>query len=435
MAGADRMYDALFRQVGVIRAQTFSDLIDIPAALATGRSLHGKRVAVLTSTGGAGTLVSDALGVSGFETPPPDDATAATLRALQTGDHAALDRNPIDVTLAGLQPDLLRGAIRALLASPSYDAVAIIVGSSGLAMPGLMADAIHDCLPESDKPVLAYVSPHAPQVAAVLNQRGVPAFSAPESCAVAFGAMLAAARPVPTVVAAPLPCDVDTSDIAPGSLDEAAAKALFARFGVPGVRESVVADAAQAVAAAHDLSDRVVLKMLSSTVTHKSDVGGVAVNVAPGDIAMRLDAMRNDVLRHTGSAPERYLVQEMVSGGVEMILGMHRDALGTAILLGMGGVTAELFQDTTMRLLPPSGGLTRDEALSMIRELKTWPLLDGYRGRPKGDVDALADAIVAFSSMTAALGSRLIEAEINPLFVLSAGQGVRAADGVAVLGT
>jgi acyl-CoA synthetase (NDP forming) len=435
MAGADRMYDALFRQVGVIRAQTFSDLIDIPAALATRRSLHGKRVAVLTSTGGAGTLVSDALGVSGFETPPPDDATAATLRALQTGDHAALDRNPIDVTLAGLQPDLLRGAIRALLASPSYDAVAIIVGSSGLAMPGLMADAIHDCLPESDKPVLAYVSPHAPQVAAVLNQRGVPAFSAPESCAVAFGAMLAAARPVPTVVAAPPPRDVDTSDIAPGSLDEAAAKALFARFGVPGVREAVVANAAQAVAAAHDLGDRVVLKMLSSTVTHKSDIGGVAVNVAPGDIAMRLDAMRNDVLRHTGSAPERYLVQEMVSGGVEMILGMHRDALGTAILLGMGGVTAELFQDTTMRLLPPSGGLTRDEALSMIRELKTWPLLDGYRGRPKGDVDALADAIVAFSSMTAALGPRLIEAEINPLFVLPAGQGVRAADGVAVIGT
>ncbi|WP_019447189.1 acetate--CoA ligase family protein [Cupriavidus sp. BIS7] len=435
MAGADRMYDALFRQVGVIRAQTFSDLIDIPAALATRRSLHGKRVAVLTSTGGAGTLVSDALGVSGFETPPPDDATAAKLRALQTGDHAALDRNPIDVTLAGLQPDLLRGAIRALLASPSYDAVAIIVGSSGLAMPGLMADAIHDCLPESDKPVLAYVSPHAPQVAAVLNQRGVPAFSAPESCAVAFGAMLAAARPVPTVVAAPLQHDVDTSDIAPGSLDEAAAKALFARFGVPGVRESIVADTAQAIAAAQDLGDRVVLKMLSSTVTHKSDVGGVAVNVAPDDIAMRLDAMRSNVLRHTGSAPERYLVQEMVSGGVEMIVGMHRDALGTAILLGMGGVTAELFQDTTMRLLPPSGGLTRDEALSMIRELKTWPLLDGYRGRPKGDVDALADAIVAFSSMTAALGPRLVEAEINPLFVLPAGQGVRAADGVAVIGT
>ncbi|WP_343654766.1 acetate--CoA ligase family protein [Cupriavidus sp.] len=433
MAGADRMYDALFRQVGVIRAHTFSDLIDIPAALATGRVLHGRRIAVLTSTGGAGTLVSDSLGVSGFETPAPDEQTAERLRALQKGDHAALDRNPIDVTLAGLQPDLLRGAIRALLASPSYDAVTIIVGSSGLAMPDLMADAINDCLPESDKPVLAYVSPHAPQVAAVLNQRGVPAFSAPESCAVAFAAMLAAGER-PAAAAGVAHADVDPGDLPAGSLDEHAAKQLFARFGVPGVREIVVSDAAGAEAAARDLGGRVVLKILSASITHKSDVGGVAVNVTPETIGARLAAMTGDVCRHTGHAPDRFVVQEMIGGGVELILGTHRDALGTAILLGMGGVTAELFQDTTLRLLPKAGGLSPAEALSMVRELKTWPLLDGYRGRPKADVDALVDAIVAFSRMAAALGPRLVEAEINPVFVLPAGQGVRAADGVAVLG-
>src|SRR5690606_3217597 len=113
LAGADRMYDALFARAGVLRADTFADLIDIPAALATGRRMRGGRVAILTSTGGAGTLVADSLGMAGFETPAPDKATAATLRALQPGDQAALDRNPIDVTLAGLQPDLLRGAIDA----------------------------------------------------------------------------------------------------------------------------------------------------------------------------------------------------------------------------------------------------------------------------------------------------------------------------------
>lgn len=434
MAGADRMYDALFRQVGVIRAQTFADLIDIPAALATARTLRGHRVAVLTSTGGAGTLVSDALGVSGFETPAPDADTAARLRALQKGDHAALDRNPIDVTLAGLQPDLLRGAIRALLASPSYDAVTIIVGSSALAMPELMADAIHDCLPESDKPVLAYVSPHAPHVAAVLNQRGVPAFSAPESCAVAFEAMLAASRlsAVHETPASALPA-VETGDVPGGSLDEAAAKQLFSRFGVPVVREAVATTAEEAVAAARSFGDRVVLKILSSAITHKSDVGGVAVGVAPEALPERMTRMREDVRRHTGSAPERFLVQEMVQTGVELILGTHRDALGTAILLGMGGVTAELFQDTTIRLLPENGGLSRETAAAMIRELKTWPLLDGYRGRPKADIEALADAIVAFSNMAASLGARLVEAEINPVFVLPAGQGVRAADGVVVM--
>jgi acyl-CoA synthetase (NDP forming) len=164
LAGADRMYDALFQQVGAIRAQSYADLLDIPAALASGRRLHGKRVAILTSTGGAGTLVTDSLGVAGFDTPAPDEATAGRLRALQTGDHAALDRNPIDVTLAGLDPDLLRGAVRALLASPSYDALVVVVGSSALAMPELMAGVLQDCMPESDKPVLAFVSPHAPEV-------------------------------------------------------------------------------------------------------------------------------------------------------------------------------------------------------------------------------------------------------------------------------
>jgi acyl-CoA synthetase (NDP forming) len=432
MAGADRMYDALFRQAGVIRAQAFSDLIDIPAALATGRKLQGKRVAILTSTGGAGTLVSDSLGVAGFDTPAPDAETAAALRALQDGDHAALDRNPIDVTLAGLQPELLRGAIRALLASPSYDALAIIVGASALAMPELMANAIRDCLPLSDKPVIAYVSPHAPEVQALLTRRGVPAFSAAESCTAALAGMLQSTRWKESVPQADAP-RVDVGELPKGSLDEARAKQLFARFGVPCVRESGVETAAEAERAARELGGRVVLKILSGEITHKSDVGGVAVDVTPEQVGARLSAMAAEVETKAGVRPARFLVQEMVAGGTELILGMHRDPLGTAILLGMGGITAELFQDTTMRLLPSHGGLSRDEALSMARELRTWPLLDGFRGRPKADVDALVDAIVAFSRMAAQLGDRLLEAEINPVFVLPQGQGVRAADGVVVL--
>jgi len=442
LAGADSMYDALFKQVGVIRAQSFGDLLDIPVALATGRVLRGKRVAVLTSTGGAGTLVSDSLGVAGFDTPAPDAETGARLRALQTGDHAALDRNPIDVTLAGLQPDLLRGAIRALLASPGYDALAIIVGSSSLAMPELMAGAIQDCLPESDKPVIAFVSPHAPTVAALLTQRGVPAFAAAESCTVALAGMLhhaqwkapASADPVAPVDVAGLTLTAPAG-AATASLDEAEAKQLFARFGVPCARETVVVTSAEAERAAQAFGGRVVLKILTGEITHKSDVGGVAVNLTPEQVGARLTAMQHEVLDKTGVAVQRFLVQEMVAGGTELILGMHRDPLGTAILLGMGGITAELFKDTTMRLLPGDGrGISRDEALEMVRELKTWPLLDGFRGRPKADVTALVAAIVAFSKMTAQLGDRLVEAEINPVFVLAEGQGVRAADGVVVLG-
>lgn len=127
----------------------------------------------------------------------------------------------------------------------------------------------------------------------------------------------------------------------------------------------------------------------------------------------------------------------MVTGGHELILGANRDALGTAILLGAGGVTAELFKDTTIRLLPEQapeqGGLTLEQAREMMQQLTTWPLLDGYRGAPRRDTEALAQAIVAFSALAAGLGDRLTTAEINPLFVMPEGQGVVAADAVLVI--
>src|SRR6185437_11836288 len=193
---------------------------------------------------GAGTLVADSLGVAGFETPAPDSATAAGLRALQSGDHAVLDRNPIDVTLAGLQPDMLRGVATILLGSPSYDALAVIVGSSALAMPELMVGVLHDCLNLGDKPIVAYVSPHAPEVTRALNRSGIPAFTTPEACASAFAAMDASAQ------GHPVPAETDgygdtppIDDIGTGSLDEAQAKTLFARFGIPVTRERVVTSA------------------------------------------------------------------------------------------------------------------------------------------------------------------------------------------------
>jgi acyl-CoA synthetase (NDP forming) len=436
LAGSDRMYDALFQQTGILRAQRFDELLDMPAALATARTLYGNRVAILTSTGGAGTLVSDALGVSGFETPPPDAQTAAKLRALQQGDHAALDRNPIDVTLAGLQPELLKGAISAVLSSPTYDALVVIVGASALAMPELMSNAIKSCMSLSDKPILAYISPHAPNIGSLLTQGGVPAFSAPESCSAALGAMLHASQARTSTYATPPAGELQSGVLGSwpsGSLDEEQAKRLFSSFGIASVRETVVTTAEQAQAALVTLGERAVLKVLSSEILHKSEIGGVAVNVSKAAMSDRLFRMTQDVKDRSGITPQRFLVQEMVAGGVEIILGMHRDVLGVAILLGMGGVTAELLQDTTLRLLPSTGGLSAQTAREMVMSLKTWPLLDGYRGRPKSDVEALVKAIVAFSEMVATFGDRLLEAEINPLFVLEAGQGVKAADGIAVL--
>jgi acetate---CoA ligase (ADP-forming) len=435
LAGTDKMYDALFKQTGIIRANKFSDFLDIPAALSSGRVLKGKRVAILTSTGGAGTLVADSLGEWGFETPAPDEITAARLRALQPGDQAVLDRNPIDVTLAGLQPDLLRGAISALLDSPTYDALILILGSSSLSMPDLMAGAVRDCMQSSDKPVIAYVSPHAPIAGALMTKLGVPAFSQPESCSVALSSMLHAnglrGEIIATGSAAKIPSSLDIASLH-GSLNEHQAKNLFSAFGIPGVREVVVEAVNPNLELINGLGDKCVVKILSGAIIHKTEVGGVALNVPIAEVRAKLETMAIEVKAKTGSTIEEFLIQEMASGGMEFIVGMHRDPLGTAILVGMGGVTAELFKDTNMRLLSPGKSLSEAEVLEMLQDLKTWPLLNGYRGRPQCDINALVKAIVQFSVMVAALDDRLIECEINPIFVFPAGHGVKAADGIAV---
>lgn len=434
MAGSDRVYDAYFRDLGIIRAQTFGDLVDIPAALATQPALTGRRIAILTSTGGAGTLVADSLGLCGFDSPAPDKSTVDHLLQAMPGGNAALDTNPVDVTLAGLQPDILKGCIKALLDSPSYDGLTVVVGSSSVGNPELVSKAIREAgSATAAKPVLAYVSPHAPEAAARLTRQGIPAFNTPEAVASAFSALWTAGEPLVRMQPANR-SPVDVPADWQGSLDEHRAKSLFSRFGLPVVREHVVANADEARQAASALGGKVVLKMLSSAVTHKSDVGGVAVGLDADTIGEQLEKMRATVKLRAGIDPDGFLVQEMVPpGALELILGYSRDPLGAVLLIGIGGVTAELMKDTVLRLLPPGCAMTRDDAVSALRELRSWPLLDGYRGRPKLDVEALAAAIVDFSVMVAQLGDRLIEAEINPIFVLPQGAGVKAADAVAVL--
>jgi len=432
LAGEDRVYDAFFRELGVIRANTFDEFLDIPAVLVAGRKLAGRRVAILTSTGGAGTLIADSLGVNDFDTPAPDAVTAEKLRALQGDTPTALDRNPIDVTLAGLQPDLLRQAIRTLLESESYDALVVIIGSSGLAMPDLVVGAIQDSLDTNEKPVLAYVSPYAPDTLKRLNRASIPGFSSPESCSAVLEALHFTGQALlagNTTSSGQLP---DLSGLS-GSVDEAAAKALFSEAGISVPESRAVKSRAEAEQAAAELGAPVVLKVLDADLLHKSDIGGVALHLNDQTIGERFDKMVDDVASHTDRRPDTFLVEKMVGGGHELILGANRDALGTAILLGAGGVTAELFKDTTLCMLPAEGGLSLEQAHTMMRKLTTWPLLDGYRGSVHRDTDALAQAIVNFSALAAAAGDRLVTSEINPLFVLPEGQGVVAADAVLVL--
>jgi acyl-CoA synthetase (NDP forming) len=442
LAGSDRVYDALFEQYGVIRAATFSDLLDVSGALAAGRRPAGPCLAILTSTGGAGVLVADACGVVGFEAPPPDAATVERLAGVLAGEAALAERNPIDVTLAGLDSAIFRSAISALLASPTYDALVVIVGSSGIEQPELAAGPVLESLAESNKPLLVYVSPSAPNIISYLNRRDVPAFDTPEGCAAALAALGRASEVRSPIVPSPRPSTGERAVVhhlgslarSSGRLNEVESKRLFARFGIPSVQERVAASPVAAAEAARVLGShdgRVVLKVLARDLSHKSEVGGVLVGVPVADAGHEATGLLLAVREGAPRARiDGVLVQELVQGGVETILGFTRDPqVGPAILFGAGGLAAEVYEDVVIRLPP----IDRAEALAMIGRLKSHPLFTGFRGRPAADVDALADAIVAFSELVLTLGDRLVEAEINPLFVLPAGQGVVAADGLAVL--
>jgi acyl-CoA synthetase (NDP forming) len=427
LAGAAEVYDAFLDQTGIIRAETFADLLDIPAALANGRRMAGKRAANITSPGGAGTIVADAIGLAGFEMPSPDAKTAEALLSLDLRD-AALESNPIDVTLAGVRPDLMRRILDIVTESPSYDAVITVVGSSSLGQPDVVAGPLRETLEKTDKPLLAYVSPHAPDILAHLNRGGIPAFASPECFAPVLSALSGSdmrEQPAERVTH-----HVDCSDLPSGALNESEAKELFRRFGLASPASAIAASPEEAGELARKFSGPLAIKILSADIIHKSDIGGVALDVAPQNAAETCAVMAGRVREADAGRIDGFLIEEMISGGVELILGFRRDPqLGACILLGAGGVMTEIYRDVALRLPP----ISREDARAMIDALACSALLTGFRGRPEGDIEALVDAVIAFAGMAETLGDRLVEAEINPLFVLPRGEGVRAGDGVVTL--
>jgi succinyl-CoA synthetase beta subunit len=207
-------------------------------------------------------------------------------------------------------------------------------------------------------------------------------------------------------------------------LNEAEALALFAEHGIRVARHAVAHSPEEAakVAAALGL-ERVVVKVLSRAIAHKSDLGGVKLDVPLAEVAATCRALRSNA---AGRELEGWLVQEQIERGTELLLGVIRDAqLGPALVLGAGGLATEVFGDSTLRLLPLRAG----DPPEMLGELRCRVLLEGFRGQPPGDVDALFETMRRF----AALGERVQEAEINPLFVRPRGQGVVAADGLVIL--
>ena len=431
LAGEDRVFDALFHQVGAIRAERYSDLIDIPAGLASTSPLLGERIAILTHTGGAAGLVADVCGIAGFDIPPPGPATTERLAALMQDAGFAPDRNPVDLTLAGLDPEVTYGAIIALAESGDYDAVIPVVGSSSVGRPHLVADPVIRAMESVKKPVIVYTSPSAPGIVKRLNAAGIPAFDSPEACATLLHALhgksaITSDTNTPAAGRIALPAEFQN---AAGPLNEAEAKRLFAVFGINVVRETAITTAEDAPDAARGIGAPVVVKLLARELLHKTEVGAVRLNVTPQDAGTVCAEIEISARKAGVTAPEGFLIQEQIADSVELILGFRRDrALGPAILLGAGGTLAEIYDDVTIGLLP----LGQNDIRRMIETLKLAPLLNGYRRQRPADIDGLIKTVSQFADMCATLEKTLIEAEINPLFVGDTQTGIRAGDGLVV---
>jgi acyl-CoA synthetase (NDP forming) len=420
LAGSDAAADAFFRANGIPRVTMIEALLEAPALFIGRRPIAAphRAVSVMTTTGGGGAMAVDALGVAGIETRAPDEAAVAALKAAGLPHHGRM----IDVTLAGTRADKVQAALTALAADPQTDLVLSVVGSSAQFRPhDAVAGIVGAAQSGLGKPVAAFLVPQADVSLRMLGEAGIPAFRTPESCADVVRAYLdwRAPRAVPEAAA--------VAHTLPARPDEADARRLFAALGL----ETGIAVIPTPDAVPDGMRYPVALKILSPDLAHKTEVGGVVLGIADA-AALKVAAMEM-LARVQTRAPDAtitgFLVQPMAKGLAEAIIGFRRDPeTGPVVLVGAGGVMAELHRDTALRCAP----VDEAEARAMIEEVKGLKPLAGWRGLPKGDLDALARAIVAVSRLAAV--AAVAEAEINPLIIHAEGQGVTVADAWVVRG-
>jgi acyl-CoA synthetase (NDP forming) len=420
MTGPDELAGAFFREHGVIRVDTFEGLFEAAQLVIGQKPPRGKRVSVVTGTGGAAAMVVDRLGVLGADVVGPSPRVIRELAAkgIEVSD-APLTDLPMGQSTGGRYSTILS----ALLASDHTDAVVSVIGSSAQ-NPQTIVERVLAAAPRDAKPLGVFLAPRADDALVQLQKNGVASFRTPESCADAVNAYLNWKAPgerpdagAETVSAAKAVARF--SGKRPG---EREAGELFGTLGIRTADHRVLASGSEAV----DLPGPFAVKLLSPDILHKTDAGMVKLHVAPDGVAAAAQGMLREArTRFPAASIEGVLVQQMERGLAEVIVGFRRDPeIGPVVLLGMGGIAAELRKSISVRVAP----VTRDTALGMIADIPELRMLSGFRNLPPGDLDALAEAIRSMSLL--ANLSVVTDAEINPLIIRGEGHGVVAVDGL-----
>lgn len=441
LAGSDRIVDAFCRQYGIVRVEDLDELLEVAVALARlPRPARGDGACVYGISGGTSALLSDLLGFYGVAVPELDGATQERLRALLPPYLTV--RNPVD---NGGAVERTGKGVELLDAVADDGATAVVAAALAGALPGItevLARELVDLHASGRKPVTAiWASPLVDDDAyRTLLAGHVPLFRSFRGCARALRAYFAwhafadgyvspfASSAAPRGATAAIAGTPGAS----GALSEPDAKRLLARYGVPVTREEVATSAAEAVAAAQRIGLPVALKIVSPDIPHKSDAGLVRLGIAT---AAQVAAVHDELLararaRFPDARLDGVLVEEMVSGGVETILGVTVDPqFGPVVLFGLGGVLVEVLEDVALRPLP----IGRADAEAMLSELRGRRILDGVRGGPACDVPAIVDAILAVARLADEHRDVIAELDVNPLMVFPAGHGVQALDALVVL--
>ncbi len=434
LASLDVAVDALFRQSGVIRVDTLEELFAVAALLSSQPVPLGRRVGIVTNAGGPGILAADALEAQGLVIPELSEAVQRRIAAELPAEASA--RNPVDM-IAGASADQFALSVSAILESGEVDALLVIYVPTSAAGMAQVAAAVRAVAEAYKGPTtLLSVFMQSEEVSQLLRSEHVtvPTYAFPESAALALARsmrygewLLRDPGTVPILEGTdPLAARsvVDSALLRTGEpggwLEPEEVDRLVGAFGIRLPRSGLARTADEAVSIAADLGGRVVLKVVSESALHKSDVGGVLLDLGTAE------EIRAGFESVTAAVPEYegVLVQEMIVGGHEVLIGVTEDPnFGPLIVYGLGGIYVELLKDVAFRLNP----LTDVDAAEIVREIKGARLLDGYRGLPPGDIDAVIETLLRVSAMVTAI-PEITEMDMNPVMVLEPGEGVRVVD-------
>ena len=436
LTGSDAVIDGLFEQYGVVRVRDLDELLETAALFAKLGPDVAEGAGLYSISGGSSTLMAEAAELAGVSVPPLAEATQEKLHRHIPGYLTV--SNPVDnggTFIVSQPPEVRRQVIRDICDDPSVGYTVVGVTGAVPPMSDLLGDDIVALVDEVDKPIIATWNSFKVDEPGFdrLVESGVLLFRSFRGCFAALAAYHRYQRHRAGFrVRPPLPDALpETAEAALGaSVPDTGA--VLRSFGLPLVASEVAASAGDARRVVADIGLPVAVKIVSADFPHKSDAGLVVLDV---DTLDGVEQAAQSVLdRARATAPDAAIdgveVQQMVVGGTEMIVGVTRDpTLGPAVMVGTGGVFAEVLADTAVRPLP----LDEADAYEMIRSLKGFPLLDGARGRPPADVDGLAQVVMATANLATALGGRLTELDLNPVVVLDRGQGAIIVDHLMVL--